>query len=172
MPDTEMMEEDEESPVMVEEEEEEMEEDPESEFTTGIVRYEIENRTIIATQNNATFDGNLTTIVGIDKLTGERIFISFFGDRNGTYNLDVINETLYYSDFNARPYSTGFHIGAGLLMVTNFDMVNNQISGTFQFTAYREVLDFEGNPVFDELGDIIYESIQIDDGEFEMIPFN
>ena len=173
MPDTEMMEEDEESPVMEEEEEEEeMEEEPESEFTTGLIRYEIESRTITSVQNNATIEGNLTTIVGIDKLTGERILISFFGTRNGTYNLDAINEAIYYPDFNARPYSTAVHIGAGLLMITNFDTVNNQIFGTFQFTAYREVLDSLGNPVLDQDGNKTYEFVQLDNGEFEMVPLN
>lgn len=152
--------------------EDEEEPDPESEFTTGQLRYRLEDRAVLTIENNAAIERDRTTVVGIDKDSGERIVISFIGTAEGVYLFNNNNSATYYPDFLQSPYVTPSERESGFVEITRFDLQQNQIDGIFQFIAFRAVLDAEGNPVSDSQGNPVLEEVEILNGEFEMIPLN
>lgn len=141
-------------------------------FSTGTLSFVINSRSFNNDQNNAVVDGSRTTIVSVDKLTGERISITFTGNSDGLYGLGPVNEALYNSNFLDEAYTTALNLGSGVLDVTRYDQNNNQIDGFFLFTAYRERKDALGNVVLDLEGNIVYDRVDILEGEFEKIPLN
>ena len=141
-------------------------------FSTGILSFEINNRSFSNDQNNGLINGSRTTVVSVDKLTGERINITFTGNSTGVYMLSDLNEALYFPDFLQEAYSTAVKDGSGSIEITRYDQMNNQIEGLFQFTAYRESKDVLGNVILDPDGNIVFEKVDILKGEFEMIPLN
>lgn len=152
--------------------EEEEEPEPEAEFTTGQMRYEIEERPVLTIENNGAINGDRTTVVGIDKMSGERVVISFVGNAAGLYVFDQNNSATYYPDFLQFPYVTPMDLESGFVEITRYDLQQNQIDGIFQFVAYRALQDVEGNAILDPQGDPVLEQVEILNGEFEMIPLN
>ena len=141
-------------------------------FSTGILSFEINSRSFVNDQNNGLINGSMTTVVSVDKLTGERINITFTGNSTGLYMLNDLNEALYFPDFLQEAYSTAVNLGSGSIEVTRYDQINNQIEGFFEFTAYRERKDVLGNVVLDLEGNVVYERVDILKGGFEKIPLN
>ena len=146
--------------------------DEEIPFSTGTLSFEINSRSFNNDQNNAVVAGSRTTIVSVDKLTGERISITFTGNSDGLYGLGDVNEALYHPDFLEEAYTTALNQGSGALDVTRYDEINKQIDGFFLFTAYRERKDVLGNVVLDLEGNVVYDRVDILEGEFEMVPLN
>lgn len=141
-------------------------------FSTGTLSFVINSRSFNNDQNNAVVAGSETTVVSVHKLTGERISIRFNGNSTGLYDLGNVNEALYYADFLQEAYTTALNQGSGVLDVTRYDQINNQIDGLFNFIAYRERKDVLGNVVLDLEGNVVYDRVDILQGEFEMIPLN
>ncbi len=141
-------------------------------FSTGTLSFEINSRSFNNDQNNGLIDGARTTVVSVDKLSGERINITFSGNSVGSYMLNDMNVALYYPDFLQEAYSTALNLGSGSLEITRYDQINHQIDGIFEFTAYREREDVLGNVVLDLEGNIVFDRVDLLRGEFEKVPLN
>ena len=152
--------------------EDEEEPDPETEFTTGELRYEIGGRSLLTIENNAAIDGDRTTVVGIDKMSGERVIISFVGNAAGLYIFDQNNSATYHPDFLQFPFLTPLDQESGFVDISRYDLQQNQIDGIFQFVAFRAIRDAEGNTILDPEDNPALEEVEIINGEFEMIPLN
>lgn len=149
--------------------------EPMSSLNTGEIRFNIEDRIYITDQTNGEIVNGLTTIVGEDELNGESITLLVEGERTGTYLFDqFVSQSFgtYSPGFDDMPYSTSINFGGGFVTITDVDLVDSHISGLFELTAYRESLDNEGNLIFDQFGDPVYDLVTLTEGEFYMIPIN
>jgi hypothetical protein len=92
--------------------------------------------------SKAYFSGNSFTIDGFTQ--NETVSLKTSDVKLGTYILgkDVLNTASYsITDANgAIFYSTGLNIGEGQIEITEFDAVNNTVSGTFKFNAVNNTL--------------------------------
>jgi hypothetical protein len=119
---------------------------------------------------------NILTITGSIIETGETIILIFENPGIGTFNLTAVggtdNSGSYFETSQTSPYVSLEALGAsGQLNITEFDIQNLTITGTFSFTGFRLAVDADGNPILDTNGDQIIEDKDITNGMFNKISF-
>jgi len=119
---------------------------------------------------------NILTITGSIVETGESIILIFENPGIGTFNLTAVagtdNSGSYFETSQTNPYVSLEAFGAsGQLNITEFDIQNLTITGTFSFTGFRLALDADGNPILDTNGDQIIEDEDVTNGMFNKISF-
>ncbi len=149
------------------------EEDPEEHelppLNAGELRFVLKGRSFLTDRANSVLNNGITTIVGYDISNGEGLTVHLNGEGSGTYLFDSLNIATYSPSFVDRPYRTSVHHGEGTLSITDLDLPNAHMSGNFELIAYRETFDSEGNIVFDQNGNQIFDSVELGSGEFFMI---
>ncbi|RNC87144.1 MAG: hypothetical protein ED556_06900 [Winogradskyella sp.] len=114
--------------------------------TAGDFRVDFDGATYVADTKSATIVGGLININGLRGSQGEIITITLQGDTEGTYELGVpLNSGV---EVNSAAYVEANNTGQGVwvaladdntsqgqVIVSEIDMTNNTISGTFNFTG-------------------------------------
>ena len=120
---------------------------------------------------------NVLQIVGAKASTGELITIAIENPSVAEFDLSqseaTLNGAAYLdgSDF-PNPYVSSIAFGGtGTLDLTMFDTDGLTISGNFAFTGARIQLDADGNPVIDGDGNPVIQTININAGAFNTIPY-
>ena len=119
---------------------------------------------------------NILTIIGSIIETGESIILIVENPGIGTFNLTaglgIDNSGSYFETDLANPYvSLGTFGASGQLNITEFDIQNLKVTGTFSFTGVRFAIDAAGNPIVDVNGDPVIENEDITNGMFNKISF-
>ena len=119
---------------------------------------------------------DLLTITGTVLDTGESIVLTIENPGLGTFNitagLGTQNSGVYLQTISENPFVSDGTFGVfGQLNITEFDTQNAKVSGTFNFTGVRVVLDVDGNPVLDSNGQPTLETKEITNGIFNKIPY-
>ncbi len=115
-------------------------------------------------------------VISGTKQDGESIVIAINNAGVGTFDLTTVagtsNSGSYFpAGTILNPYlSIGAAGGSGELTITEFDLDNLTVSGTFSINGVRPQLDSDGNPVLDGEGNIVYEGVAISEGSFNAIP--
>lgn len=138
----------------------------------GELRFQIEDRIFLTDQTNAIVGGEIMTIVGFDGLSGEGLTMIIAGQSIDVYQFNDTNTASFSPSFVDQPFTTQTHTGGGFVEITEMDMSGLSVSGFFNITAYRERQDNEGNPILDENGNPIFDSVELTNGEFYMISLN
>ena len=107
-----------------------------------------------ATTTNASFDGTDLTIDAIGT-SGNSINISAKITGTGTYIIDGFsgNNATYSTATPSKTYDSDFCATAGVLTITEFDITNKVMSGSFHFNAGN----FSGSTI---------DSVLVTDGSF------
>ena len=152
--------------------------DGQNDTEEGFFVAEVAGVSYTAETTNNVYDPTSGSIVisGL-KADGEVIVLAADNAGIGTFDLATVegssNSGIYFplNDlFN--PYFTAAEFGgAGTMEITELDLDNQTVSGTFQFTGARAQLDAEGNPVLDGEGNPIIETISVTNGAFNTVPF-
>ena len=119
---------------------------------------------------------NVLTITGSILETGESIVLIVGNPDIGTFNLTAglgtDNSASYFETATSNSYvSFGTSGASGQLNITEFDIENLKISGTFSFTGTRFATDATGNPILDAAGNPVIEDEEITNGIFNKINF-
>lgn len=119
---------------------------------------------------------NVLTITGSILETGESIVLIVGNPDIGTFNLTAglgtDNSASYFETATSNSYvSLGTSGASGQLNITEFDIENLKITGTFSFTVTRFALDASGNPILDAAGNPVIEDEEITNGIFNKISF-
>ena len=119
---------------------------------------------------------NVLTITGSILETGESIVLIIGNPDIGTFNLTAglgtDNSASYFETATSNSYvSFGTSGASGQLSITEFDIENLKISGTFSFTGTRFATDATGNPILDAAGNPVIEDEEITNGIFNKINF-
>jgi len=120
---------------------------------------------------------NTLTITGTITETGERIELVVENPHVGTLNLvaglGTDNSASYFETAeSSNPYISSAIYGAvGELVITEYDIQNFKITGSFNFTGIRVALDTEGNPIIDGQGNPTLETDEITHGAFNKINY-
>jgi len=119
---------------------------------------------------------NVLTITGSILETGESIVLIVGNPDIGTFNLTAglgtDNSASYFETATSNSYvSLGTSGASGQLNITEFDIENLKISGTFSFTGTRFATDATGNPILDAAGNPVIEDEEITNGIFNKINF-
>ena len=119
---------------------------------------------------------NVLTITGSIIETGESIILIVENPGIGTFNLTAglgtENSGSYFETDSVNPYvSFGAFGASGQLNITEYDIQNFKITGTFNFTGVRIAVDANGNPILDGNGDPTIENGDITNGMFNKISF-
>lgn len=112
-----------------------------------------------ATTTNASFDGTDLTIDAIGT-SGNSINISAKITGTGTYIIDGFsgNNATYSTATPSKTYDSDFCATAGVLTITEFDITNKVMSGSFHFNAGN----FSGSTI---------DSVLVTDGSFNKLAF-
>lgn len=117
-----------------------------------------------STQVGATLYAGTFNITAIKASTGETIVITVSDAQEGTFDLGPdanAQSGAIYMISGQNAYGSVGVGGSGEIKITDLDVDNETVSGTFSFTAVRETVD--GN------GDIITETVEITNGSFTNI---
>ena len=119
---------------------------------------------------------NVLTITGSILETGESIVLIVGNPDIGTFNLTAglgtDNSASYFETATSNSYvSLGTSGASGQLSITEFDIENLKITGTFSFTGTRFATDATGNPILDAAGNPVIEDEEITNGIFNKISF-
>lgn len=139
----------------------------------------IDGESFIAESTQVVFfsETNILSITGIKSSTGELISMAIENPAVASFNLtQPVGSQVgaAYLDDGAfpNPYiSTSAFGGVGTLDLTMYDTVDLTVSGTFSFSGARIQLDDTGMPILDGSGDPIIETININAGAFNTIPY-
>ncbi|EDM43061.1 hypothetical protein SCB49_12589 [unidentified eubacterium SCB49] len=143
---------------------------------------------LVATFNgNSAFNAGVTSGVlssdgflvlsGANQGSDEILSLSVENAEVGSFSLNAGEGTLNSAVFTiveeaANPYTTATALGgSGSMIITELDMTEQIVSGTFGFIANRIKLDAAGNPVNDSSGNPIIETLSASNGEYFQIPF-
>ncbi|RLD27899.1 MAG: hypothetical protein DRI70_04115 [Bacteroidetes bacterium] len=118
-------------------------------------------------------------VISGTKQDGESIVIAINNAAAGTFDLTTVvgisNSGSYFpAGTLLNPYlSIGAAGGSGELTITEFDLDNLTVSGTFSINGVRPQLDSDGNPVLDGEGNIVYQHTSyypgLEDEIFEIV---
>lgn len=118
----------------------------------------------VSTQVAATLYNGIFNIAAIKASTGETITITVSNAEEGTFNLGPNSNTLsaaIYMINGEDAYGSAGEGGSGTIKITNIDLDNKTVSGTFNFTAIRQT--------FGDNGEIITEIVEVNNGAFNNI---
>src|SRR5699024_1083639 len=136
----------------------------------------IDGEKFIASSVDAKISEDNYLILSGEKSTGEKILLKVPDISTGTFRLsggeDDADSGLYYRSSNRKPYTTDAEFGGlGEVKIDSIDGNFRRLSGKFEIEGVRPELDNMGNPVLDENGDPIIESVSIKEGVFRNIAF-
>jgi len=115
---------------------------------------------------------NSMVISGLNSATGENITLSINNAGADSFNLNTGGATYFTVTNVTNPYVSNQSIGgSGQLVITDFDTVLQTVTGVFTFTGARPQLDSDGNPILDGNGDPVIQTIQVNEGAFDTIPY-
>lgn len=125
---------------------------------------------------SATFFSDGRFVITGQTAEGESVAIQVAEGGLGGFNLTQggtsVNGAAYIASGDPDPYTTAVSLGgSGTLNISLFDTDAQLVSGTFDFVAARPLLDDNGEPMFDDDGNILSEMIEITNGSFTEIPF-
>lgn len=131
----------------------------EGELVATVDGSEFETSTQAATLFNGIF--NLTAI---DASTGDVITITVSDAAEGTFDLgiDSFENGAVYAINGENSYVSLDADGGGKITISEIDLDNGTVTGTFNFTGVRES--------FDDNNEIIAETIEVTNGAFNKIP--
>src|SRR5690606_7994385 len=110
----------------------------------------------------------VTTITGI-RGNGDIITLSLNGAGTGSFDLVTQGFATFGIDIEPFAFNTNNQGGSGQVVVTEYSVENEIISGTFSFTGTSRVLDANGQPILDGDGDPTFDVVVITEGEFNNI---
>lgn len=122
------------------------------------------------------FADGLFSITGVNAI-GNAITLTVPNIGVGNFSLTDIPATDATASFiqlqsATNPYTTDASIGgSGDMVITDFNEMDMNITGAFEFSGRRTALDASGNPVVDGNGDPIIQTVAITQGVFTAIPF-
>ncbi|MDT0554975.1 DUF6252 family protein [Patiriisocius hiemis] len=120
-------------------------------------------------------DGSMSIIATND--AGDTVTLFFENANVGTFDLTagsgVPNFASYVLAEEAdQPYTTlGAQSGTGSLTITEFNTEELFVTGAFDFLGVRQAQDSSGNPLFDDNGNPVIETIAVEGGSFNQIPY-
>ncbi|MFC7357343.1 DUF6252 family protein [Jejudonia soesokkakensis] len=125
---------------------------------------------------SATFFSDGRFVISGQNTEGESIAMQVADGGLGGFNLTQggasINGAVYIASGDPVPFTTAVSLGgSGTLNISLFDTDAQLVSGTFDFTAARPLLDDNGDPMVDDDGNVLSETIEISNGSFAEIPF-
>ncbi|HET8809799.1 MAG TPA: DUF6252 family protein [Flavobacteriaceae bacterium] len=105
---------------------------------TANFQVDIAGETFVADQASAVTNAGVTAVSGAT-MQGEIVMLTFSGSGTGTFLLTGTGIATYFPAGETNTYSTGFDGMTGEVTVTDYDVANGLISGTFSFTASRYI---------------------------------
>ncbi|MFT5104367.1 MAG: hypothetical protein ACI86C_002033 [Candidatus Latescibacterota bacterium] len=149
------------------------------EIELGELRAQVDGINYVTSNGTAVIDQNGFMVLTAVNLSGniltlaaENIGVGAFdigaGNTGGTQNAAVF--TLFND--GANPYISQLVLGgSGQMTITAYDTSAMTISGTFSFIAVRPGLDVQGNPIIGADGLPVIQTISIESGVFNQIPY-
>lgn len=137
----------------------------------------IEGKEFIAASVSATLTSDNELVIIGNKPGGEKIVLAITDAATGIFNLTTggnnENSGVYFDGSNnVSPYiSAGAFGGSGQLNLTELNITDKTVTGTFSFTGVRIKVDGDGNPILDGDGNPIMENIEIKKGAFNSIEY-
>lgn len=131
----------------------------------------------VATTVSATINTDNEFIISGIKTGGENITLTVEDVAEGMFNLNGVGGSLnagayFDGSINILPYiSASAFGGSGQLNITQLNLADSTVTGTFSFKGIRVKVDGTGNPILDGNGDPVLEDIEITNGSFNAIPF-
>lgn len=142
----------------------------------GQFKAQIDGVEFLATVVNATLTpDNLFVISGIIEATGETITLTAADANVGSFDLETgfgnVNGAQYFAPGSTtNPYTTATEVdGSGQLSITEFNIADMTISGSFSFIGKRIQLDSNGDPVLDGNGNPNVQDVSVTVGGFNTI---
>lgn len=138
----------------------------------GNTEFLAESTTVVLNSNNE------LVITGTKESTGESITIGVENAGTGTFNLTSGSGTqnigIYFDEENTlNPYTTSLAFGGtGQLQITDLNVMDLTITGTFSILGARPTFDANGDPIVDANGDPVTENIAITLGAFKNLPYD
>lgn len=129
---------------------------------------EVEDFTFVAEEASAVTLQGVTTISGI-RSNGDVINLILSGSGVGAFDLVTEGEATFGIDVAEEAFSTNNYGGSGQVVVTQYDIEAEVISGTFSFTATRILVDNNGQPILDSEGNPSFDQVVVSEGEFNNI---
>ena len=144
----------------------------------GQFKAQIDGVEFTATVVNATLTPeNLLVISGVIEATGETITLTAADVAVGSFDLSTgsgtVNGAQYYPPGAiTNPYvSLANLVGSGQLTLTDININDLTLTGSFSFVGKRMQLDLNGDPVLDGNGDPIIQTVSVTPGVFNEIPY-
>ncbi|WP_432410965.1 DUF6252 family protein [Rasiella sp. SM2506] len=154
-------------------------EDPSGAAAEGQFIATVAGESFVAENTQVVFfsERNILSITGTKSSTGEVITMAIENPSVSSFDLTQpvgfqVGAAYLDNDVVPNPYvSSGAFGGAGTLDLTVYDTDALTVSGTFAFTAARIQIDDMGMPVLDDSGAPVIETININGGAFNTIPY-
>ncbi len=138
----------------------------------------IAGESFVADSISATLSLNDELVITGRKVgTGQSITLGVVNTTTGVFNLATAagnpNAGIYDDGTpTGLPYTTTFAFGgSGSIKITQLNITNRTITGTFNFVGTRFQVDSNGVPILDSNGNPVIETIQITSGGFNQIPY-
>lgn len=153
--------------------------DDPSEIEIGELRAEVNGNSFASLNGTALIDQNGFMVLTATNGTGNIITLAAESIGVGTFDIGAGNSggnqngaTYTLFDDGSNPYTSLIIIGgSGQMSITEYDTTEMTISGTFSFIAARFGLDSQGNPIIGADGLPVVQTISIESGLFNKIPY-
>lgn len=138
---------------------------------------QIAGQQFIAASVSATLTSDNDLVITGTKPGGEAIVLAITNASEGSFSLTTggsnQNSGAYFDGgINMLPYMSNQAMGgSGQLQITELDITETTVTGTFSFVGFRPKVDGNGDPILDGNGDPVMESIVISNGAFNQIAY-
>lgn len=130
---------------------------------------EFQDFTFTASVASAETVQGITTVSGL-RINGDQIILKMNGSGVGPFDMVNQGEAIFGLNVSPEAFSTRNQGGSGQVVVTQYDVTQGVISGTFLFTATRPLLNVNGQPILDANGNPTFDVVVVTEGQFNNIP--